>query len=195
MSSTSVRDRRSSSRSVRHRSFHPGDAVLEPRVLLSNVDVLRYRNNNGNTGANLSETVLTPSNVNPTDFGKLYQYPVDGYVYAQPLYMANLAIPGQGTHNVVFVATEHDSVYAFDANGNVGVNGTPLWHDSFINPAAGITTLNRNDVFGVGDIVPEVGITATPVINPAAGPHGALYVVTGSRPSGEHVLHHRQWDL
>ncbi len=178
-------------RPVRRHRFTPssGGLLLEPRVLLSNVDVLQYRNDPGNTGQNLLETALTPSNVNPADFGKLYQYPVDGYIYAQPLYVANLAVPGQGTHNVVFVATEHDSVYAFDANGNVGVNGTPLWHDSFINPAAGITTLSQGDVFGVGDIVPEVGITATPVINPSAGPNGALYVVTKTKDMENGVEH------
>ena len=71
------------------------ELFLEARVLLSNVSVLQYRNDSGNTGQNLLETTLTPSNVNPTDFGKLYQYPVDGYVYGQPLYMANLAIPGR----------------------------------------------------------------------------------------------------
>jgi hypothetical protein len=152
--------------------------LLEARWLLTGVSVLQYRNHSSNTGQNVLETTLSPSNVNPTDFGKLYSYPVDGYVYRQPLYMANLAIPGSGTHNVVFVVTEHDSVYAFDANGNVGPTGTPLWHDSFINPAQGITTLNQNDVFGVGDIVPEVGITATPVIDAGTG---TLYVVSKTK--------------
>jgi len=159
---------------------------LEQRILLSNVNVLQYRNDSANTGQNLLETTLTPSNVNPTDFGKLYQYPVDGYVYAQPLYMANLVIPGQGTHNVVFVATEHDSVYAFDANGGGGPSGTPLWHDSFIDPAAGITTLSDSDVFGVTDIVPEVGISATPIID---GSTGTLYVVSKTKDMESGVEH------
>ncbi len=166
--------------------LEPDSFGLERRVLLSNVSVLQYRNDNGNAGQNLSETVLTPSNVNPTDFGKLYSYPVDGYVYAQPLYMANLAIPGAGTHNVVFVATEHDSVYAFDANGNVGTSGTPLWHDSFIDEAAGITTLSPSDVFGFTNITPEVGITATPVIDQATG---ALYVVTKTKEIENGTVH------
>jgi hypothetical protein len=148
--------------------------------------VLQYRNDDGNTGQNLSESVLTPSDVNPTDFGKLYADPVDGYVYAQPLYMANLAIPGQGTHNVVFVATEHDSVYAFDADGNASTRGTPLWHDSFIDTAAGITTLSPSDVFGVSAIFPEIGITATPVIDQASG---ALYVTTVTKDIENGVKH------
>jgi hypothetical protein len=173
-------------RAERSFSWDTSGLPLETRLLLSNVSVLQYRNDAGNTGQNLQETTLTTNNVNPTDFGELYQYPVDGYVYAQPLYMANLAIPGQGAHNVVFVATENDSVYAFDANGNVGPNGAPIWHDSFIDPSAGITTLDQYDVFGVSDLVPQVGITATPVIDPATG---ALYVVTKTKNIEDGVEH------
>src|SRR5260221_1227287 len=99
---------------------------LEFRRLLS-ADVLTYRNNNSRTGADLNESILTPQNVNSTDFGQLFNDPVDGYVYAQPLYKANLPIPFQGTHNVVFVATEHDSVYAIDPDSNSGDNAQPLW--------------------------------------------------------------------
>lgn len=178
--------RRSNRRPQRALRFDELDNSLETRLVLSDVSVLQYRNDDGNTGQNLLETTLTPSNVNPTDFGELYQYPVDGFVYAQPLYMANLAIPGQGTHNVVFVATENDSVYAFDADGNVGASGTPIWHDSFIDPAAGITTLDEYDVFGVSDLVPQVGITATPVIDP---PTGAIYVVTKTKDMEDGVEH------
>jgi hypothetical protein len=174
-------------RSSRRRWYlWPEAPSLERRVLPSNVSVLQYRNDDGNTGQNLAETVLTPGNVNPTDFGKLQSDPVDGYVYAQPLYMANLAIPGQGTHNVVFVATEHDSVYAFDADGTASTGATPLWHDSFIDPAAGITTLSQSDVFGAGAIVPEIGITATPVIDQALG---AIYVETATKDIENGVKH------
>ena len=76
-------------------------------------------------GANVSETTLNKTNVNATQFGRLFTYPVDGYIYGQPLYLANVAIPGKGAHNVVYVATEHDSVYAFDADSAASVAETP----------------------------------------------------------------------
>src|SRR6266567_7040740 len=99
------------------------------------VNMLTYHNDNARTGQNLNETKLTTKNVNTTRFGKLFPQAVDGSVYAQPLYMANLVIGG-ATHNVVFIATEHDSVYAFDADNNVGANASPLWYSSLI-PAGG----------------------------------------------------------
>jgi len=129
------------------------------------VDVLTQHNDNMRTGQNINEIILTPSNVNSSSFGKLFKTSVDGFVYAQPLYMSNVAIAG-GTHNVVYVATENDSVYAFDAD-----NGTQLWHASLVDANHGGTTDEK--AVPVGDLAaahcnnvkPLIGITSTPVID------------------------------
>jgi uncharacterized repeat protein (TIGR03806 family) len=144
------------------------------------LNVLTYHNDNTRDGANTNEVLLTLANANVNTFGLLLTYPVDGYVYTQPLYVANLVIPGQGTHNAVFVATENDTVYAFDADSNAGTNGGVLWQTNL-----GIAALSNNHEFGdrynggnYTDIVPEVGITGTPVINLASG---TLYVNVRTR--------------
>ena len=139
-----------------------------------------HHNDNARTGANLQELVLTPATVNQAQFGKLFSCAVDGHVYAQPLYVANLAIPDHGTYNVVFVATEHGSVFAFDADDPTCVQ---LWISSFIDPANGITTVPTDDVVS-DDIVPEIGITGTPVIDPQTG---ILYVVVRTKENGSYV--------
>ena len=127
------------------------------------------------SGLNPHETILRPSNVNVNSFGKLFSYPVDGYLYAEPLYVSQLAIPGQAPHNVVYVASEHDSVYAFDADGLVT---TPLWQRSFLDPANGITTVSGLNDVGCHNLVPEIGITGTPVISLD---NQALYVVSETK--------------
>src|SRR5947209_8295748 len=118
--------------------------ALAPVVpVMAQVNVLTYHNNNSRTGGNLNEKLLTPANVNTNTFGKLFSYAVDGYVYAQPLYVSGLAIPGKGSHNVVFVATEHDSVYAFDADSNTGPTNGQLWKVTL-----GISAVTPNADFG-----------------------------------------------
>jgi hypothetical protein len=142
--------------------------------IFGQTNVLTYHNDNMRTGQNLSETLLTPENVQSATFGKLFTLAVDGKVDAQPLLVSGLTIPGKGTHNVVFVATEHDSLFAFDAD-----SGVAYWQVSLLK--AGETT---SDSRGCGQVVPEIGITATPVIDPSAGPHGTMYAVAMSKDGG-----------
>ncbi len=135
--------------------------------------VLTYHNDIQRTGRNSSETQLTLANVNSTKFGKLFVVPTDGLVDAQPLYVPNVSIPGNGTHNVLFVASEHGTVYGFDAD-----NGSTLWHVTTL--AAGETP---SDNRGCSQVTPEIGVTSTPVIDLTAGPHGTIYVVAMSKNS------------
>jgi hypothetical protein len=143
----------------------------DPRALSQNV--LTYHNNNARTGLNSAETTLTLSNVNSTSFGKLFVLTVDGKVDAEPLYLSAVPIPGNGTHNVLIVATENDSVYAFDADV-----GTLLWQISALLP--GETPSDDRDC---AQVSPEIGITSTPVISRPAGSNGVIYIVAMSKDS------------
>ncbi|HVI07394.1 MAG TPA: pyrrolo-quinoline quinone [Candidatus Binatia bacterium] len=143
------------------------------------VNVTTYHYDNARVGQNTHETALTTSLVNSTTFGKLFSQPVDGQIYAQPLVVYNLSIGGK-PHTVVFVATENDSVYAFDGNGNTGTDANPLWHVSFIDAAKGITTVPSSDL-GTIAISPQIGITGTPVIDPN---NDTLYVVAATKENG-----------
>ncbi|SPF41525.1 Outer membrane biogenesis protein BamB [Candidatus Sulfopaludibacter sp. SbA4] len=134
-------------------------------------DVTTYHNDNARTGQNANETILTPSNVSVNTFGKLFVITTDGRVDAQPLYLSAVNFPAQGTHNALYVATEHDSVYAFDAD-----TGTQLWKASMLK--SGETS---SDDRGCGQVSPEIGVTSTPVIDRSIGPHGTIYVVAMSK--------------
>jgi hypothetical protein len=147
---------------------------------------LTYHYDNARDGANTNEVLLTPANVNTNNFLKLFTYPVDAEVYAQPLYMANVAIAGQGAHNVVFVATENDTVYAFDADSNTGTNGGLLWQTNLGTAATSVLFGTR---YHHNVLNPLIGITGTPVIDPVAG---TLYVdvLTTPVPDTTNAQHH-----
>jgi hypothetical protein len=137
--------------------------------------VLTYHNDISRTGLNPAETILTPANVSSATFGKKFAQTVDSYVYAQPLFFPGLSIGGQ-THDVVFVVTQANSIYAFDAN----TAGPVLWHTNVG------TALSCMDLHDCGDLVPSAGITGTPVIDPATQ---TMYLVALIKVSG--VFHHR----
>ena len=153
------------------------------------------RSDNQRTAANLNETLLTPSNVNKSGFGRLFNYSLDYQALAQPLYVPNVTIPGFGTHNVVYVATMADSVYAFDADSKQGANAAPLWHVNFTDSASGITTasvatasLPCASAENRGPGFTQEGIVSTPVIDTGTS---TIYVVAKTLESGavRHRLH------
>src|SRR4051794_24073131 len=149
-----------------------GKALLVLAVMVApaqaSQDVLTQRNDSARTGAQLQELILKPSNVSPATFGRLYERHVDGQVIAQPLYVSNLAIPGKGTRNVVFVATRKNWIYAFDADDtDIDPSHGVLWRPVQIEPAA-------RPVPMCGETSGPVGITSTPVIDRAST---TMYVV------------------
>jgi hypothetical protein len=153
-------------------------------ALAQNVVTEHY--DNARTGLNPNESILNTSNVNTGSFGKVFSQSVDGQIYAQPLYMAGITISGKGTHNVIFVATENDSVYAFDADNNGGVNASPLWKVSLLDgahgAASGATTVPQGDVSST-DIQPVLGVTGTPVIDQSTN---TMYVVSKTKENGSY---------
>jgi hypothetical protein len=153
--------------------------VAAGTALARGVDVTTFKNDLNRSGQNLAESALTLTNVAASTFGLLRLLPVDGLVDAQPLYLSALSAAG-GTFNTVFVATEHDSVYAFDSD-----SGAILWHVSLLG--TGETT---SDTRGCGQVSPEIGVTSTPVIDRTAGAHGTIYVVAMSKDSSSNY-HHR----
>ena len=140
-------------------------------VSISAKAVYTQHNDLGRTGLNPNETILTPANVDMGHFGKKFSQPVDGWVYAQPLYVPGVSIPNMGTHNVVYIATENDSVYAFDGD----TKQAALWTVSFLSP--GVTAVPAADT-GQPNLEPQIGITGTPVIDPVAS---ILYVVAKTK--------------
>jgi len=157
---------------VRNRSGSVSSAptILAVAAPAPGTDVVTYKNDLARTGQNLTEPILTPTNVAAATFGLLRQLPVDGKVDAQPLYLSALFVNGR-FHNTVFAATEHDSVYAFEAD-----SGATLWHVSLLGSGE-----TPSDMLGCSQVEPEIGITATPVIDRTAGVHGVIYVVAMSK--------------
>ena len=153
--------------------------VAPGTTMTQGVDVTTYKNDLNRSGQNLSESALTTANVASATFGLLRLLPVDGKVDAQPLYLSKLAV-GSNFFNTVFVATEHGSVYAFDAD-----SGAVLWHVSLLG-----TGETPSDARGCSQVVPEIGITSTPVIDRSAGPNGTIYVVAMSI-DGSSTYHQR----
>ena len=141
-------------------------------VAHAQVSVTTYHNDNSRSGANTQETILTPANVNSQTFGKLFAVPLDGDVYAQPLYLSGITIGGS-SHNVVYVATENDSVYAIDAGSGA------IYTQTSLIPSGGSTISSANDL-GCNDLIPQIGITGTPVIDPSTK---TLYVVANVKTS------------
>src|SRR5260221_9371793 len=146
----------------------------------SSVDVITYHYDNGRSGMNLNETILTPANVNSTQFGRKGEFIVDGKVDAQPLYLSQVTISGQ-TKNVLYVATEHGSVYAFDADSINGTTSAFLWKTTTLG--SGETTIDNPSC---GQVSPEIAITATPVIDRA---RNAIYVVAMSKKASGSYFH------
>jgi hypothetical protein len=161
-------------------------AVLSTPSAFAQTNVVTQHNDAARTGANLDETILTTTNVNVSQFGKIFERTVDDEIYAQPLYVAGVNVPGVGTRNVVYVATNSDSVYAFDADTPTA--SAPLWRVNYTNAAAGIVPISHTDVGQscgtYADFAGNIGITGTPVIDSVAQ---TMYFVTRTKENGTFV--------
>src|SRR4051794_21569041 len=161
-------------------------ASLIPLRAFAQATVVMHHNDAARTGATLTETILTTTNVNVSEFGKLFERTVDDEIYGQPLFVDGVNIPGVGVRNVVFVTTNSNGVYAFDADNPAAT--APLWRTSYINPAAGIVPVSRTDVGQACgtyvDFAGNIGIGGTPVIDL---PAQTMYFVTRTKESGTFV--------
>jgi hypothetical protein len=146
--------------------------------------VTTWHYDNANSGANINETILTPQNVNPANFGKLFSQTVDGAIVGQALYLPAVTISGS-VHNVVYVATMNDSVYAFDADSNTGANASPLWQTTFLSKKVIAMPIALQGCGGTSGWS-QVGIVSTPVLDPIAG---TLYVVAKTYENGKSFVH------
>jgi len=155
------------------RMFWLAAMIMAFSAIVCAQDVVTYHNDNARTGQNLKETILNLTNVKSSTFGLLFTMPVDGKIDAEPLYLSSVSIPGQGVHNVLYVVTENDSLYAFDAD-----TGAQLWQVSVLGQGE-----TASDDFDCQSIYPQIGITSTPVIDRSSGPNGTIYLVAMSKDS------------
>ncbi len=166
--------------------------LLSPAAAFSQISVLTQHYDNARTGQNIQETVLTPANVNPNQFGLLFSQPLDGQMPAQALYVPNVFIPAlNATHNVMYAVTMHDGIYAFDADNNLGSNAQPLWYVSLLDPANGVTSVPQPDE-GCSVGYTEFGIQGTPVIDPT---QNAMYFLAMTKENGAYVHRLHALDL
>ena len=152
-------------------------------------DVLTHHNDNLRTGLNSQEILLSPATVNVTQFGKLFTQYVDGIIVGQPLYVRSVVLPSGTKHNIVYVATQHDTLYAFDADNNQGANAFPLWSVSLAN---GWTSVPISDHGCTGTHYTEIGIMGTPVIDPLSA---TMYLVAKTLENGQHVFRLHALDI
>ena len=156
-------------------------ALLATLAANAQTSVTTYHNDNAHTGQYLNEVLLTPANVNAAHFGWRDYLITDGAVYGQPLYLSRVKIPGKGLRNVVYVATSHDSVYAFDADDRLTAD--PLWTVSFLDAAKSVTTVSSADVDC--PVIPELGIAGTPVIDESSG---TIYTIAETKEPGNQYV-------